>query len=799
MTYRPELPADFDPKPTKFTGGIKRMMQIWETLRKQNQGGYGGSICQAIQGWQMEQLTGTTCSPFTANTIGMLFDKEGKVEGSKFQPVYDNGNKNLPHLFYSLHQGHLDQPAERGSYFRKHGWGYANYAVGSTLLFNLGYEIEAKDMRRGDLVDIDWHNGNGHAVFVWDVHLDDKGDVDAFCLISSNGTKVGTKYSGYGITIHGCGGKKGKHPKSGGPYITGDRGSYDTAYKPLFADRPSHIVDATWYVLPPKLASEVDLTSFKEPGPPLISNMVDRTWKPKEEWTKTEPKKRIMQPTYAERVRVCRFYGILPPDRKPSNDRQANDWQRARDVGGEPPPPSYATGKGKAPEVHIENVHPAVAKGSVDKVKDAPPKKASQHSQRPTEMQLWVEAALEKLYEAKWIDKGPGDTSNVNDQETKDAIKDFKQKFNVQPVDDVATPATRQALEKALADLKARTNPPHVPTKPLAPKIEDAAFLTNRIEPGGSAYLYVHGTDLGTVKTLHISLQDKKSKHTESVEWKMQLDEHDVGKTPVKFPAAFKQGAEIIAKLSGQAMNGAAAQFDMKAAVYVGHVARDADEWPWDERLWTAKMRDISMWCRKTQKPSGPFQEFEITQYGVKEKLEPGDVPVKSPDGTVFGHISRQSLLLADIEGTMRLDGRILNIAKSGNVYEEKQVEVAGKMVTKRKPNREKFDPNKSRWVDVTSKAPWGSGSKQPLVPFRTLALNPKFNKALYGKLVYIKQLDGMKMPNGEIHNGICICGDAGGMRKEHFDLFVGREDHHISIPSIRRGGGTICEIQILG
>ena len=43
----------------------------------------------------------------------------------------------------------------------------------------------------------------------------------------------------------------------------------------------------------------------------------------------------------------------------------------------------------------------------------------------------------------------------------------------------------------------------------------------------------------------------------------------------------------------------------------------------------------------------------------------------------------RLSLLLADIEGTMRLNGRILNIAKSGNVYEEKQVEVAGKIVKK--------------------------------------------------------------------------------------------------------------------
>ena len=56
-----------------------------------------------------------------------------------------------------------------------------------------------------------------------------------------------------------------------------------------------------------------------------------------------------------------------------------------------------------------------------------------------------------------------------------------------------------------------------------------------------------------------------------------------------------------------------------------------------------------------------------------------------------------------------------------------------------------------------------------------------------------------MKMPNGEVLNGMCIAGDVGGMRATQFDLFVGREDAHIKVPSIGGRGGTIVELEILG
>src|SRR5438046_4126938 len=47
----------------------------------------------------------TSCSPFTATVIGMLFDPSRATKGDSFQPMYDNGKVALPHAFYSMHQG----------------------------------------------------------------------------------------------------------------------------------------------------------------------------------------------------------------------------------------------------------------------------------------------------------------------------------------------------------------------------------------------------------------------------------------------------------------------------------------------------------------------------------------------------------------------------------------------------------------------------------------------------------------------------------------------------------------------
>ncbi|HZU97566.1 MAG TPA: 3D domain-containing protein, partial [Planctomycetota bacterium] len=64
----------------------------------------------------------------------------------------------------------------------------------------------------------------------------------------------------------------------------------------------------------------------------------------------------------------------------------------------------------------------------------------------------------------------------------------------------------------------------------------------------------------------------------------------------------------------------------------------------------------------------------------------------------------------------------------------------------------------------------------------------------LYGKKVYIKQLDGLVLPTGEKHNGICYVGDAGGMvAYQQFDFFTGTQDY-----SGRLGLADTCDVQIL-
>jgi hypothetical protein len=82
------------------------------------------------------------------------------------------------------------------------------------------------------------------------------------------------------------------------------------------------------------------------------------------------------------------------------------------------------------------------------------------------------------------------------------------------------------------------------------------------------------------------------------------------------------------------------------------------------------------------------------------------------------------------------------------------------------------------------------------------LAHNPRSEAPLYGRIVYIRQLDGLVLSTGETHNGMCIVGDCGGMAPAgaQFDFFIGREDHHIAIPTLARSqGGSVCEVEILG
>jgi 3D (Asp-Asp-Asp) domain-containing protein len=59
-----------------------------------------------------------------------------------------------------------------------------------------------------------------------------------------------------------------------------------------------------------------------------------------------------------------------------------------------------------------------------------------------------------------------------------------------------------------------------------------------------------------------------------------------------------------------------------------------------------------------------------------------------------------------------------------------------------------------------------------PLVPYRTVAVDPRFVKL--GSRIYIPQFKGAKLPDGTIHDGMFIASDRGRFRGAHIDLFTG-------------------------
>jgi hypothetical protein len=102
-----DFPDDFAPEPTVFNGGPDRQKQIWEACRAVNSGGYGSGCVQSIKsmgiGTNSKQVT--SCSPFTATCIGMMFDTRPGVVQTDFEPMFDNGKSRLGRAFYQMHNG----------------------------------------------------------------------------------------------------------------------------------------------------------------------------------------------------------------------------------------------------------------------------------------------------------------------------------------------------------------------------------------------------------------------------------------------------------------------------------------------------------------------------------------------------------------------------------------------------------------------------------------------------------------------------------------------------------------------
>ena len=68
---------------------------------------------------------------------------------------------------------------------------------------------------------------------------------------------------------------------------------------------------------------------------------------------------------------------------------------------------------------------------------------------------------------------------------------------------------------------------------------------------------------------------------------------------------------------------------------------------------------------------------------------------------------------------------------------------------------------------------PYGQGAgKRPLVPYRSVAVDPRV--VPIGEPLYIPELDGLRFPNGMIHDGCVRADDTGGaIRERKLDFFV--------------------------
>ena len=885
--YETTFPVGFKPEPTVICGDTDKMARCYEAMRDLDTGGWGGGFLKRVKGWGFGAHLGDTisCSPFTGTVISMMFDrgKDGEgvdPQGDDFAPTFNGDDpKPLPNWFYHFHNSSLPDSHEKGKE-NALGWREAlahlskigvtrskklgsHYgSVGAVALWNLGYQIDPRDMRRGDHVHVDWLSGHGHATFCWDVHLDADGAVDAYTFVSANGSGdgdvgVGVSSSPLGYFVNDKTSKymakvKVKVDPKGREYSKKELSKFKKAqlkelptvdkmvektrhhytkkpeFDPLFVDRPEFVTRGSWKLIPPEK---------RDPKKPERKASIEavkasKTFKPAAPDKVSDNIKTIF---------VIRFWGFPPPDKTTPRGKLAwadptysVNFTQAEALAKYTQPAPYCMGEGRAvtPSVHkvAAVAVPAARAQKPADLAQVPTTPAVQRPEHATTEQLEVERALNDLFHAGWIDTGPGDTANVFDQETVKSLKSFQKRYGLKE-DGQPGRVTRPLLFAAAADLRAGRSQspkpppevahppapkpahaaahPHAPAPKPAPKpaaapvmlgpvagtqphLERFYWLQNHALPGDTLAFAVEGVglDVLTYTVGQVELTEKTLGTTVYLDVPIPFTVGGHGQGSVVLPKEVAAGTVWAARLicdlpGGTSVADSPVELGVTQRPPAERVA-DSEGWAWDERTWPASMRNILQELRTTPAPKPPFYEqWALSTYGVKEKMnslgprdkhtrklkyaDGGDlVPVLHKDGTEFGRVTRYSLYAADIEGTMRVGGRVLNITQKGRARGGKP------------PHRyEEFDHTQSRWHDVTDQHPWGSGSRVPLIPYRVLAVNSAHDTWRYFQKVYIKALDGVRLaPTGEVHNGVCVIGDCGSMDTgKQFDFFKGRQD----------------------
>jgi hypothetical protein len=266
---------------------LPRLLAAWEELRRLNVEGYRTSSAQPPSTW-LAQIQwahgrttgrsvgrGTTCSPFVTQATALAYSS------SPHEPYTPElaGGAALPLLFSHAANGALrpQNPAHK-KLMEQYGMTLADSEWPRPIIFfNMGFSVEPEQMRRGDAVHIDWCSGGGHAVFCWDVHLNPRGEVDAFSYVSSNGSMKGGG-SGGGISVGGT-------SRGAGHLITQEGELYAVHKSPLFVDDPVYVTEGAWVSWDDSVAG----TFLKD--------------------LRCQPKTRVKK---IKRVAVARFFGVAP-------------------------------------------------------------------------------------------------------------------------------------------------------------------------------------------------------------------------------------------------------------------------------------------------------------------------------------------------------------------------------------------------------------------------------------------------------------------------------------------------------
>lgn len=643
MSGKPKKPPP-PPKPkppyakTEISGPEK-IFKIIEDLRTLDSDGYNPynpGFLAKIKGYGMAQRKGTVCSPFTGNVIGCALDPNYDSKDpakDEYEPMFNGGKDAFP--FADFYKQHNEKAR----------------ISGSLTDFNVGEVIDKKKMRKGDVLGIDWTFGGGHAVFCWDVHLDANGDVDCFQYVGANGhlagqqfdhddaglekakakVKAGTDHSdvlgGYGVTIAGCAGKT---------WLDGDPATYKSEEKEIEIDVPDGVDPVTkkkktkkvpkYKVVAVSCTKEGTLKKAKDKifvdGDEEISKK--GTWH-----TIPGVKKKSIDEKFAKGRTISESVGSLQVGRMFYSGKPSEPTAQKPVAPTPPAPTPKNAGHTEAPAQVVKGDDLKTNPKAKEKVKPVP---AKQESDKTLYWQHFVEHALQVFFAAKWIDKDPGKSEDINDPKTQAALKAYQTLFDLDP-DGKVGPQTvgsmiielpicvaqlgaqyllhklwtgkqlssdpgvadgtnhdkaKAAVEefqkkhglkptkvpdsKTHAKLKAVVDS-HAPTadKPgLKPQITSLYWVGNTIDPGGNGKLRLHSVDLKVCEECTIQLHDEVSKTDAEASVKLSVDDTE---SEVDVPIPFPTGASVQAKVVTQS----AGEISTIAALHVGRGTEQAD------------------------------------------------------------------------------------------------------------------------------------------------------------------------------------------------------------------------------